>query len=47
MVSSANKDEEVGVAVWDEKIVFKEDDIIETYREMKVKKQISWDPPGF
>uniref|UniRef100_A0A915Q2J6 Tr-type G domain-containing protein n=1 Tax=Setaria digitata TaxID=48799 RepID=A0A915Q2J6_9BILA len=47
VVSSANKNEEVGVAVSDEKIVFKEDDIIETYREVKVKRKINWDPPGF
>ncbi|VDN84408.1 unnamed protein product [Brugia pahangi] len=46
-VSSASKNEEVGVAVSNDKIVFKEDDIVETYREKKVKRQISWDPPGF
>ncbi|KAM3716428.1 Translation initiation factor IF-2 [Dirofilaria immitis] len=47
VVSSASKNDEVGVAVSNEKIVFKEDDIVETYREMKVKKEISWNPPGF
>ncbi|VDO23481.1 unnamed protein product [Brugia timori] len=47
VVSSASKNEEVGVAVSNDKIVFKEDDIVETYREKKVKRQISWDPPGF
>ncbi|CAG9531003.1 unnamed protein product [Cercopithifilaria johnstoni] len=46
-VNSASKNEEVGVAVSNEKIVFKEDDIIETYRETKVKKEINWNPPGF
>ncbi|VDK66800.1 unnamed protein product [Onchocerca ochengi] len=47
VVSSAGKNEEVGVAVSNEKVVFKEDDIVETYREVKVKKEISWNPPGF
>uniref|UniRef100_A0A0R3RVT8 Tr-type G domain-containing protein n=1 Tax=Elaeophora elaphi TaxID=1147741 RepID=A0A0R3RVT8_9BILA len=46
-VKSASKNEEVGIAVSDQKIVFEEDDIIETYRETKVKKQINWNPPGF
>ncbi|VBB26746.1 unnamed protein product [Acanthocheilonema viteae] len=47
VVNSASKNEEVGIAVSNEKIVFKEDDIIETYREKKIKKQINWNPPGF
>ncbi|KAL3985984.1 Elongation factor Tu GTP binding domain family protein [Acanthocheilonema viteae] len=45
VVNSASKNEEVGIAVSNEKIVFKEDDIIETYREKKIKKQINWNPP--
>lgn len=47
VVNSASKNEEVGVAVSNQKIVFQEDDIIETYRETRIKKQINWNPPGF
>ncbi|VDN17768.1 unnamed protein product [Gongylonema pulchrum] len=46
-VSSVNRNEEVGIALPNEKITFKLDDIIETYKEVKVKRRIEWYPPGF
>ncbi|VDN05484.1 unnamed protein product [Thelazia callipaeda] len=46
-VTSASRNEEVGIAIPDEKLIFKEDDIIETYREVKFRRKINWDPPGF
>ncbi|KAF8383541.1 hypothetical protein PRIPAC_72683 [Pristionchus pacificus] len=47
VVSSAKTNTEVGLALDDKKIRFKEDDTVEVFEEKQVKQTIDWFPPGF
>ncbi|CAI4222675.1 unnamed protein product [Auanema sp. JU1783] len=47
VVAQAKTNTEVGIALDNKSIRFKEDDRIEVYRENEVKQEIDWDPPGF
>ncbi|VDM65794.1 unnamed protein product [Strongylus vulgaris] len=47
MVSSATTNTEVGIALEDKSIRFKEDDTVEVYTKKQVPQTIDWYPPGF
>ncbi|KAK6029967.1 translation initiation factor IF-2 [Ostertagia ostertagi] len=47
MVNTAKTNTEVGIALEDKSIRFKEDDTVEVYRKKEVPQMIDWNPPGF
>ncbi|VDO36302.1 unnamed protein product [Haemonchus placei] len=47
MVSSATTNTEVGLALGDKSVRFKEDDSVEVYIKKEVPQTIDWNPPGF
>lgn len=47
VVTSAKTNTEVGLALHDKNIRFKEDDQVEAYEKRTIKQEIDWYPPGF
>ncbi|XGW04636.1 hypothetical protein V3C99_015657 [Haemonchus contortus] len=47
MVSTATTNTEVGLALGDKSVRFKEDDSVEVYIKKEVPQTIDWNPPGF
>ncbi|VDK58618.1 unnamed protein product [Cylicostephanus goldi] len=47
MVANATTNTEVGIAIEDKSIRFKEDDTVEVYNKKQVPQTIDWYPPGF
>ncbi|KAK6758270.1 hypothetical protein RB195_015844 [Necator americanus] len=47
LVSTATTNTEVGIALEDKSIRFKEDDTVEVYKKKQVPQTIDWYPPGF
>ncbi|KAK6036663.1 hypothetical protein COOONC_25831 [Cooperia oncophora] len=47
VVTTAKTNTEVGIALEDKSIRFKEDDTVEVYRQKEVPQTIDWNPPGF
>ncbi|KAI6205950.1 IF-2 domain-containing protein [Aphelenchoides besseyi] len=46
-VSEAKINTEVGIALGDKSVRFKEDDQVEAYEEVTVERHVNWHPPGF
>ncbi|KAI6210889.1 Tr-type G domain-containing protein [Aphelenchoides besseyi] len=46
-VTEAKINTEVGIALGDKSIRFKEDDQVEVYEEVTVERHVNWHPPGF
>lgn len=46
-VNEAPTNTEVGIAVGDKKIKFKEDDQVEAFKEVTRPRHVQWHPPGF
>lgn len=46
-VNSAKTNNEVGIALEDKSIRFKQDDTIEVFEEETIPQKIDWNPPGF
>ncbi|KIH48330.1 hypothetical protein ANCDUO_21602, partial [Ancylostoma duodenale] len=47
LVSTATTNTEVGIALEDKSVRFKEDDTVEVYSKKQVPQTIDWYPPGF
>uniref|UniRef100_A0AC35UHR8 Tr-type G domain-containing protein n=1 Tax=Rhabditophanes sp. KR3021 TaxID=114890 RepID=A0AC35UHR8_9BILA len=46
-VNQVKTNQEVGIALTDKKIRFKEDDLIEVFEQLETPQTIEWMPPGF
>lgn len=47
VVTNAKTNTEVGLALADKNIRFKEDDQVEAYEKRTISQEIDWYPPGF
>ncbi|WKY13289.1 hypothetical protein Q1695_004253 [Nippostrongylus brasiliensis] len=47
IVNNATTNTEVGIALDDKKVRFKEDDLVEVYSRREKPQRIDWNPPGF
>nr|CAD2180774.1 unnamed protein product [Meloidogyne enterolobii] len=46
-INQATTDMQIGVAITDKNLTYKEDDRVEVFEEVQVPQQINWNPPGF
>ncbi|KAL7076777.1 hypothetical protein ACQ4LE_004006 [Meloidogyne hapla] len=46
-INQATTDMQIGVAITDKNVTYKEDDRVEVFEDVQLPQQIKWNPPGF